>query len=86
MNQEDQKISVQIYGELYVIRGNGSEDYINSLAKDVDKRMRTIALKFPRLAVHQVATLVSLNLADELAKLKEEEKTVMDMLGEKEGV
>lgn len=82
MSWEEQKVSVQIFGELHVIRGKGSEDYIKGLAAEVDKRMKEIALKFPRLAAHQVATLVALNLADELAKLKEEQQTVMDMLGE----
>ncbi|KUO59243.1 MAG: hypothetical protein APF84_09940 [Gracilibacter sp. BRH_c7a] len=82
MNQEDLKVSVQIFGELHVIRGKGSEEHIINLASDVDKRMREISLRFPRLAAHQVATLVALNLADELSKLKEEQKSVMDMLGE----
>jgi len=82
VNQEDLKVSVQIFGELHVIRGKGSEEHIINLASDVDKRMREISLRFPRLAAHQVATLVALNLADELSKLKEEQKSVMDMLGE----
>lgn len=82
MSWEEQKVSVQIFGELHVIRGKGSEDYIKGLAADIDNRMKEISLKFPRLAAHQVATLVALNLADELSKLKEEQRTVMDMLGE----
>lgn len=86
MGIEEQKVSVQIFGELHVIRGKGSEDYIKALAADIDNRMREISVKFPRLAAHQVATLVALNLADELAKIKEEQKTVMDMLGESEGL
>jgi len=85
VNHEDLKVSVQIFGELHVIRGKGSEDHILNLASDVDKRMREISLRFPRLAAHQVATLVALNLADELSKLKEEQNSVMDMLGEKNG-
>lgn len=85
MNHEDIKVSVQIFGELHVIRGKGSEDHILNLASDVDKRMREISLRFPRLAAHQVATLVALNLADELSKIKEEQNSVMDMLGEKNG-
>ena len=82
MKQEDLKVSVQIFGELHVIRGRGSEEQILKLADDVDKRMRDISRKFPRLAAHQVAILVALNLADELSKLKEEQQSVMDMLGE----
>lgn len=84
MDQDEQKVSVQIYGELFVIKGNASENYIRSLAKDIDQRMREISKKFPRLAAHQVATLLALNLADELTRLKEEQNTVMAMLGEKE--
>lgn len=83
MNIEEQKVSVQIFGELHVIRGKGSEEHILRLASDVDKKMRDISLKFPRLAAHQVAILVALNLADELSKVKEEQRSVMDMLGEK---
>lgn len=82
MSQDDQKVSVQIFGELHVIRGRGSEEHILSLAEDVDRRMKEVSLKFPRLAAHQVAILVALNLADELSKLKEEQQSVMDMLGE----
>ena len=54
VNQEGLKVSVQIFGELHVIRGKGSEEHILRLARDVDKRMREISLKFPRLAAHQV--------------------------------
>ncbi|NLM21564.1 MAG: cell division protein ZapA [Peptococcaceae bacterium] len=80
MNQDAQKVSVQIFGELYVIKGHRSEEHITKVAKEVDRRMKEVASKFPRLAVHQVATLVAINLADELSKIKEEQKTVMAML------
>lgn len=83
MAQQEQKVTVQIFGEQHVIRGKGSEEYIRGLASEVDRRMREISLKFPRLAAHQVAILVALNLTDELARLKEEQRTVMDILGEK---
>jgi len=85
VNREIQKVPVQIFGELYVIRGNGSQENINKMALEVDQRMKEIAQKFPRLAVHQVATLLALNLTDELRILKEEQNTLMDMLGEKKG-
>ena len=83
MDREEQKVSVEIFGDLHVIRGKGSEEYIRGLAGEVDRRMRDFSLKFPRLAAHQVAILVALNLADELAKLKEEQNSVMSMLGGK---
>ncbi len=86
MAGEEQKVSVQIFGELHVIRGKGSEHYIKGLAEDIDTRMQEIASKFPRLAAHQVAILVALNLADELTKLKEEQNTVMHFLGENQDI
>ncbi|MFA6808173.1 MAG: cell division protein ZapA [Eubacteriales bacterium] len=83
MTDEARKVAVQIFGEQHIIQGNVSEEYIRVLAAEIDFRMKEIALKNPRLAVHQIAVLVALNMADELYKLKEEQKTVMYMLGEK---
>lgn len=80
MAQECQKVTVKIFGEQHIIRGEMPEQYIRDLAAEVDRRMKEVSARFPRLAAHQVATLVALNLADELAKLKEEQQTVMDML------
>jgi cell division protein ZapA len=83
VTQEASKVIVHIFGEQHVIKGKGSEEYIRNLAYDVDRRMKEISLKYPLLAAHQVAVLVSLNMADEIARLKEEHKTLLDMLGEK---
>jgi cell division protein ZapA len=77
------KITVEIFGEKHVVRGDGSASYILGLAHDVDNKMRLIAQRLPRLSVQQIAILTALNLADELAKLKEEQETLMQLLGEK---
>jgi cell division protein ZapA len=81
--QESIKIAVEIFGEKHVVRGEGSESYIQSLAHEVDKKMRLISQRLPRLGIHQVAVLTALNLADDLAKLREEQETLMQLLGEK---
>lgn len=77
------KINVEIYGEKYVVRGEGTEAYIQGLAHEIDKKMRLIAQRMPRLSIQQMAVLTALNLADELAKLKEEQEALMQLLGEK---
>lgn len=77
------KITVEIFGEKHVVRGDGTAPYIQGLAHEVDKKMRLIAQRLPRLSVHQTAVLTALNLADELAKLREEQETLMQLLGEK---
>ncbi|MDP4126595.1 MAG: cell division protein ZapA [Bacillota bacterium] len=83
MTQEPIRITVEIFGEKHVVRGEGSAAYIQGLAHEVDKKMRLIAQRLPRLGVHQVSILTALNFADELAKLREEQETLMQLLGEK---
>ena len=83
MAHEPVKITVEIFGEKHVVRGEGTAAYIQGLAHEVDKKMRLIAQRLPRLSVHQTAVLTALNLADELAKLREEPETLMQLLGEK---
>ncbi len=83
MSHELIKITVEIFGEKHVVRGDGTASYIQGLAHEIDKKMRLIAQRLPRLSVHQMAILTALNLADELAKLREEQETLMQLLGEK---
>lgn len=83
MTHESIRITVEIFGEKHVVRGEGTAPYIQGLAHEVDKKMRLIAQRLPRLGVHQIAILTALNLADELAKLREEQETLMQLLGEK---
>lgn len=84
MSKEDGKVTVEIFGEKHHVRGSESPEYIRKLAHEVDKKMRLIAQRLPRLALHQVAILAALNLADDLEKLREEQETLMQLLGEKE--
>ncbi|WP_206810959.1 cell division protein ZapA [Paradesulfitobacterium ferrireducens] len=81
MAHETQK--VEIFGEKYAVRGEASPEHIQAVAREVDKRMHLIAQRFPRLPYHQVAVLAALNLADDLARLREEQETLMQLLGEK---
>ncbi|HZK55850.1 MAG TPA: cell division protein ZapA [Desulfosporosinus sp.] len=83
MTHKSDKITVEIYGEKHVVRGEGTAPYIQGLAHEVDKKMRLIAQRLPRLSIQRLAVLTALNLADELAKLREEQETLMQLLGEK---
>ena len=74
---------MEIFGEKYVVRGEGTEIYIQGLAHEIDKKMRLIAQRMPRLSIQQMAVLTALNLADELAKLREEQEALMQLLGDK---
>jgi len=83
MPPEVRKITVEIFGEKHVVRGEETPEYIQALARDVDKKMRLIAQRLPLLSANQVAVLAALNFADELARLQEEQETLMQLLGEK---
>lgn len=79
---EVHKVEVDIYGTKHSVRGEGSPEYIRGLAHEVDKKMRLLAERFPRLSVEQLAVLTALNLADELAKLREEQEALLELIGE----
>ncbi len=66
------KVTVTIYNEEYVVKGNENRDYIEMLASYVDRRMRMIQQRNPNLSTTKVAVLTALNLADELNKLQED--------------
>jgi cell division protein ZapA len=84
MSEEHGKVIVEIFGEKHVIRGGESPEHVKRLAHEVDKKMRLIAQRMPRLAVHQVAILAALNFADEFDKLREEQETLMQLIGNPE--
>jgi len=77
------KISIEIFGERHVVRGEGTPEHVQALAQEVDKKMRLLAQRLPRLSVQQLAVLTALNFADELARLREEHETLLQLLGEK---
>lgn len=73
------RVRVDIFGEAYTVRGEESgtdADYIATLARTVDERMRELAARAPGMAKHRLAVLVAMNLADELAQSRVEEPAV----------
>ncbi len=66
------KVSVDIFDEEYVVKGDENRDYIEMLASYVDRRMRLIHQRNPNLSATKIAVLTALNLADELNKLQED--------------
>jgi cell division protein ZapA len=56
--------TVEIYGQLYHIRGGGEPEYVVALAGFVDERMREISAATPTVDTLKVAILAALNIAD----------------------
>lgn len=66
----DQSISVEIYDQIYHLRGTDSA-YIQHLARLVDAKMRAVATQGGTVDSLRVAVLASLNIADELICARE---------------
>jgi len=74
------RVTVKIFGEEYVLRGDAKPAYMERLADMVDRRMNEIAKRHPRLGITRIAVLTAINLADELTKLEEQYQRVLGML------
>lgn len=57
---------VEIFGEVYHVRGDDENGYLQSLADLVDRKMREVAEHVKTADKGRVAILAALNLADEL--------------------
>jgi cell division protein ZapA len=66
----DQPVSVEIYDQIYTLRGTDSV-YIQHLAQVVDAKMRAVAEQGNTVDSLRVAVLAALNIADELICLRE---------------
>ena len=61
--------AVEIFGEVYHVRGDDENGYLQSLADLVDKKMREVAEQTKGDAA-RIAILAALNLAEELFQLQ----------------
>jgi cell division protein ZapA len=66
----DQSIAVEIYDQVYHLRGTDSA-YIEHLARLVDRKMRAVSAHGGTVDSLRVAVLASLNIADELISARE---------------
>lgn len=65
-------VSVNIYGEEYRIRAEGDVEYIQDVARYVDRKMREFADNTTNKSPVRIAILAALNIADELLKERQE--------------
>ncbi|MFY9115445.1 MAG: cell division protein ZapA [Dethiobacteria bacterium] len=73
MNQREKKrVTIKIMGDEYTIRGTASAQHLEKVADYVDGMMLKLANNNPHMSKHMLATLCSINLADELLRLKDE--------------
>jgi cell division protein ZapA len=68
-------IQIEIFGQVYKVRGEEDQGYIEELARYVDSKMQTISETTGTIDSLKVAILAALNIADELFKLQSERES-----------
>jgi cell division protein ZapA len=76
---ENQSIAVEIYDQVYNLRGTDSA-YIERLAAIVDAKMRAVSAHGGTVDSLRVAVLAALNIADELCTARERQDTLAGSL------
>lgn len=76
------KVTVEIFNEEYIVKGDENPEYIQMLASYIDRRMKMIQQRNPNLTNTKIAVLTAINLADELNKLQEDYDELVKALEE----
>lgn len=76
-------IEVQILGQNYSIKVDEDEVYVKSLARYVDEKLREIYNTTPTVKQLKAAIMASLNIADELFKLRAKQEELDRLIEEK---
>jgi cell division protein ZapA len=71
-SKQKNKITVDIYGQQYVILGTENPGHIRLVASLVDDKMREINSKNPGLDVNKLAVLTAVNAVNDYIKMKDE--------------
>ncbi len=79
-------VEVDILGQKYTIKGDASEEHIKRLASFVDGKMKEVYSAAPGIAPLKAAILASLNIAEELHRLREEQENITKNIEERANV
>jgi cell division protein ZapA len=79
-DEQKNRISVDIYGQNYVIVGAESTHHLRLVASLVDEKMREISEKNPTLDISKLAVLTAVNAVHDYIKLKEQYKELQKQL------
>ncbi|MFT5232875.1 MAG: cell division protein ZapA [Candidatus Krumholzibacteriia bacterium] len=70
--RESESVTVNIFGQDYILKGGADPAYVQKVASFVDERMHEVAQGSNRPPTVKVAILAAVNIADEL--LREQQK------------
>jgi len=78
-----ESVEVIILGQKYTIKGDAPEEYIKNLASYVDARLKEVNSSVPNVMPVKALILTSLNIADELFRLKTQQEKLTKVIEDK---
>ena len=76
-------VEVTILGQKYTVKGDAPEDHIRKLASFVDAKLKEVYTAAPGITPLKAAILASLDIADELYKLREAQEKITRTIEER---
>lgn len=76
------RVTVEICGDIYTIKGDTNKSQIELVAEYVDQKMKSVAEKSPNLSVKQVAVLAALIISEEFFTAKNDYEKLVQILEE----
>ena len=76
-------VEISILGQKYTIKGDAQEEYIKKLAAYVEEKLQEIHAGNPNITPLKASILASLNIADELQRLREDHDRAAENIEEK---
>lgn len=74
------RVEVRIIEDKYVLKSDLPSEYMIDLAQQVDRRIREIIDRNPRLPLNKAAVLTAINLVDELSRLQESYDSLVKLI------
>jgi cell division protein ZapA len=78
-------VTVTIYGHEYTLKGEADSDYVQKVARFVDRKMKEVADSSTVASTAKVAILAAINIADELFRERQKRHEALAALDERTG-
>jgi len=74
---------VQIFGQVYHLRGEEDPDHVRTVAALVDRKMNVVATRGKASDSFRIAVLAAIEIADELLRLQDEHDRFRQQIAER---
>jgi cell division protein ZapA len=78
-------VTVTIFGHEYTLKGDAEAEYVQQVARFVDRKMKEVAENSTIASTSKIAILAAINIADELMRERQKRHEALAMLDERTG-